>query len=167
MKFSNLITKRLFLRELQLEDAEEIFRLRSNKDVNDLIGRQSAVTIDDARDFIHMIQTRSANSESVMWAITLAGDPKLIGTVLYWNIEPEKNKAELGYELLPEHRGKGIMKEALEKVIEFGFKELEFKMIPAETNERNDKSIRLLESLGFELTGRAGEYLVYCLSSAG
>jgi [ribosomal protein S5]-alanine N-acetyltransferase len=167
MKFSNLITKRLFLRELQLEDAEEIFRLRSNKDVNDLIGRQSAVTIDDAIKFIRMIQTRSANGESVMWAITLAGNPKLIGTVLYWNIELEKNKAELGYELLPEHWGKGIMKETLKKVNDFGFKELKFKMITAETNERNDKSIRLLESLGFELTGRAGEYLVYCLASAG
>ncbi|MGZ3778383.1 MAG: GNAT family N-acetyltransferase [Mucilaginibacter sp.] len=165
MKFSNLTTERLFLRELRLDDAGEIFRLRSNKDVNDLIGRQSAVTIDDAIKFIHMIQGKAANDESVLWAITLAGDPKLIGTVLYWNIELEKNKAELGYELLPEHWGKGIMKEALEKVVEFGFKELKFRMIMADPNERNGKSIRLLEALGFELKGRDGEYLVYCLSS--
>ena len=163
MKFSNLSTPRLLLRELQLDDAGEIFRLRSNKDVNDLIGRQSAVTIDDARDFIQMIQTRSANGESVMWAITLAGDPKLIGTVLYWNIELEKNKAELGYELLPEYWGKGIMTEAVKKVIEFGFKELQFKTIMADPNERNDKSIRLLETLGFKLMGKDGEFLIYDL----
>jgi len=163
MLFSNLTTERLFLRELQLDDAGEIFRLRSNKDVNDLIGRRSAVTIDDAIEFIRMIQDKAANDESVLWAITLAGDPKLIGTVLYWNIKPEKNKAELGYELLPEHQGKGIMTETLKKVIEFGFKELNFKMITAETNERNDKSIQLLEKLGFKLEGRDGEFLIYDL----
>lgn len=158
---TNLTTERLFLRELRLDDAGEIFRLRSNKDVNDLIGRQSAVTIDDAIDFIRMIQANAANDKGVLWAITLTGDPKLIGTVLYWNIEREKDKAELGYELLPEHWGKGIMTEALKKVIEFGFKELKFKEIMADPNERNDKSIRLLEKLGFKLIGKDGEFLIY------
>ena len=164
---ANLRTGRLFLRELRLDDAEEIFRLRSNKDVNDLIGRQSAQTVDDAIAFIQTIQDKAANEEVFLWAITLAGDPKLIGTVLFWNIERENDKAELGYELLPEHHGKGIMTEALRKVIEFGFKELGFKIITADTNERNDKSIKLLGALGFELTGRDGEYLFYRLPAAG
>ena len=165
MKFSNLSTKRLFLRELRLDDAEEIFRLRSNKEVNDLIDRPSAKTIDDAIEFIRKIQAIAVNHGVIMWVITLIGDAKLIGTILYWHIEWEKNKAEIGYELLPEYQGKGIMTEALEKVVEFGFEQLKFKIINADPNKKNDKSIRLLEKLGFKLTDKDGEYLVYCLSS--
>jgi [ribosomal protein S5]-alanine N-acetyltransferase len=165
MKFSNLRTERLFLRELRLDDAEQIFRLRSDKDVNDLIDRQSAVTIDDAIKFIHMIQVNATNDEGVLWAITLDGDSKLLGTILYWHIEWKKNKAELGYELLPEYQAKGIMKEALEKVIRFGFEELKFKEIVAEPNRKNTRSIRLLEKLNFALIGENGDYLVYELGN--
>ena len=57
------------------------------------------------------------------------------------------------------------MSEALKKVIEFGFEELEFKEIVAEPNEKNERSIRLLEKFGFELKGNEGEFLVYSLSS--
>jgi ribosomal-protein-alanine N-acetyltransferase len=163
MKFSNLTTDRLFLRELRLDDAEEIFRLRSNKEVNDLIDRPNAETVDDAIEFIRKIQAIAANHGVIMWVITLIGDAKLIGTILYWHIEWEKNEAEIGYELLPEYQGKGIMTEALEKVIEFGFKELKFNMITADPNERNERSIRLLETLGFQLTGKDGEFLIYDL----
>src|ERR1700743_3465614 len=109
--FTNLITERLILRELQSTDAPEIFLLRSNKEVNELIDRVSATSIDDAYKFINMIITNQLNKESFMWVITLKDDPKLIGTIVYWNIVKEKNQAEIGYELLPQYHGKGIMHE--------------------------------------------------------
>jgi ribosomal-protein-alanine N-acetyltransferase len=166
MQLTNLSTERLLLRELRLEDAEEIFRLRSDENVNAFLDRQKAVTIDDARDFIEKISVFSARNEGIFWAITLIGETKLIGAIVFWNIEWENNKAEIGYELLPEYQGKGIMTEALKKVIEFGFGKLKFTTIMADPKEKNEKSIKLLETLGFVLNGRDGEYLVYRLSSA-
>ncbi|HVW16232.1 MAG TPA: GNAT family N-acetyltransferase [Mucilaginibacter sp.] len=164
--FSNLTTERLFLRDLQPDDAEEIFRLRKDEKVNELIGRQSAVTLDDAREFIEKILLLAENYEVVMWAITLIGDPKLVGTVLYWHIERLKDKAEMGYELLPEYQGKGIMTEALEKVIEFGFKDLRFKTITANPNAKNLKSVNVLERLGFVKTSEDEDgYLMYELKN--
>lgn len=162
----NLTTERLFLRELSLNDAEEIFRLRTDARVNEFVDRPRAVTIDDARDFIEKILAFAANDESVMWAITLIGEAKLIGTIVYWHIEWEKNKAEIGYELLPEYQGKGIMTEALKKVIGFGFEQLKFKKIIAEPKAGNKKSVRLLETLGFAQTGETdGGYLVFELQA--
>jgi ribosomal-protein-alanine N-acetyltransferase len=162
MQYSDLTTERLFLRELRLDDAEEIFRLRSNQDVNALIDRPSVVTIDDAIEFIKKIKTLAANREVIMWVITLMGEAKLIGTILYWHIEWENRKAEIGYELLPEYWGKGIMAETLRKVIGFGFEQLKFKKITADPKTNNKKSIRLLEKLGFEKTGETGDgYLIY------
>lgn len=164
---TNLTTDRLFLRDLRLEDAEEIFRLRSDESVNQFVDRQQAVTIDDAIEFIQKIQTLAENNGSVMWAITLIGEAKLIGTVVYWNIVKEKRQAELGYELLPEYQGKGIMTEALKKVIAFGFEERTYKTIVAEPHRKNLKSIRLIERLGFKLTDETnGEYLIYTLRRA-
>ncbi|MBS1531964.1 MAG: GNAT family N-acetyltransferase [Bacteroidetes bacterium] len=163
-RFTSLTTERLFLRELLPEDAEEIFRLRTDASVNALTARQGAVTMDDAHDFIRMIQAKAATDEAVFWALTLIGETKLIGTILYWHIDWGNFKAELGYEMLPEYQGRGLMTEALQKVIEFGFEELKFKEITAESNEKNERSIKLLEKSGFELAGANGEYLVYALS---
>jgi [ribosomal protein S5]-alanine N-acetyltransferase len=166
LPFTNLTTERLFLRELQLTDAHEIFLLRSNKEVNELIDRATATSIDEAHRFINMIISNQLNNESFMWVITLKDEPKLIGTIVYWNIAKEKDQAEIGYELLPQFHGKGIMQEALLKVIDFGFKTLRLKTIVAEPKSNNQPSIKLLEKCGFLKTDETEDgYLIYQLES--
>ena len=165
--FPNLTTDRLFLRELRPEDAEEIFRLRSDESVNQFVDRQRAATIADAEEFIQKILVLTENNESLYWAITMIGEAKLIGTIVYWNIVKEQCQAELGYELLPEYQRKGVMTEALKKVIEFGFEQSKFKKIIAEPNKRNTRSINLLKKLGFELSGETdGGYFIFELQQA-
>jgi ribosomal-protein-alanine N-acetyltransferase len=159
--FTNLTTARLFLRELKQDDAAEIFRLRSDSSVNEFVERSRAVSLADAEEFIQKIIAIAESQEGIMWAITLIGDNKLIGTVCYWNIEPGKNKAELGYELLPEYQGKGIMTEAVEKVIAFGFEQMKLERTVAEPRGDNNRSIKLLEKMGFRLSGKDGDYLIY------
>jgi len=162
--FETLTTERLFLRELLPEDANEIFQLRSSEEVNQFVDRPRAATIDDAVEFISKIQALTKKNGSMMWAITLAGKPRLIGTVVYWNVVKEKQEAELGYELLPEYQGKGIMNEAVRKVIGFGFGDLKFKTIVAEPKKGNARSIKLLEKLGFRLSGETDNgYLTYTI----
>ena len=160
--FTNLKTERLLLRQLQPQDAEEIFQLRSDKKVNTFLDRPIATSIDDALQFINMIITAQNNNESMMWAITLKGNPNLIGTIVYWNIVKEKDEAEVGYELLPEHHGKGIMQEALLKVIEFGFETVGLKTIVADPKAINERSVKLLEKCGFVKKDVTDDgYLVY------
>src|SRR5437868_13096004 len=113
--FPNLITERLFLRQLKIEDANEIFTLRSSDEVNRFLDRPKATTIDEARQFINKINDGINKNESVYWAITFKNDSKLIGTICYWNISKENDRAEIGYELQPRYQGKGIMQEAILK----------------------------------------------------
>jgi ribosomal-protein-alanine N-acetyltransferase len=156
--FTDLETERLLLRQLQLEDEEEIFQLRSDKKVNAFLDRPIATSIDDARQFINKIITAKA----MMWAITLKDNPKLIGTIVYWNIVKEKDEAEVGYELLPQYHSQGIMQEALLKVIEFGFKDLGLKTIVADPKAINEQSVKLLEKCGFVKKGAIENgYLIY------
>jgi ribosomal-protein-alanine N-acetyltransferase len=164
--FTYLATERLFLRELQLTDANEIFLLRSNKEVNELIDRVTATSIGEAHQFIKMIISNQLNNESVMWVITLKDEPKLIGTIVYWNMVKEKDQAEIGYEMLPQYHGKGIMHEALLKVIDFGFKTLGLKTIVADPKSNNQPSIKLLEKCGFvKIDETKDGYLIYQLES--
>lgn len=164
--FTNLVTERLFLRELRLTDVHEIFLLRSNKEVNELIDRVTATSIDEAQKFINMIISNQLNNESFMWVITLKDEPKLIGTIVYWNIVKEKDQAEIGYEMLPQYHGKGIMHEALLKVIDFGFKTLGLKTIVAEPKSNNQPSVKLLKKCGFLKTDETEDgYLIYQLES--
>ena len=164
--FPKLITARLLCRQLQLSDANEIFLLRSDDSVNAFIGRQKATSVEDATAFINKIIAIQNNSEGLMWAITLKDEPELIGTLGIWNIVKEKAEAEIGYELLPQYQGKGIMLEALKTAVKFGFETLKLKRFVAESRVDNLRSVSLLEKCGFAKTGEInGDYLSYELSS--
>ena len=119
--FPILTTERLILRQLEIQDEQEIFFLRSDERVNKWLVAPIAQNVDEARIFINKINCGINNNEWAYWAITLKNNNKLIGTICFWNISIEENKAEIGYVLHPHFQGKGIMQEAIHKVIEYGF----------------------------------------------
>jgi [ribosomal protein S5]-alanine N-acetyltransferase len=148
--FPQLLTERLLLRQLSLNDAEEIFALRSNEIVNKYLDRKKAESIDDAKDFIKKINLGIELNQSIFWAICLRDQFKLIGTICLWNFSHEENKAEIGYELLPQFHGRGMMQEAFLKVVEFGFHTLGLDVIEAWTTTPNESSKKILERNGFK-----------------
>lgn len=147
--FPHLTTDRLVLRQLTPEDEKEILQLRSNEKVNQFLTRDPSQTIYEARAFITKINKSIADGESIYWAISMKNESRLIGTACLWNIQPEDYRAEIGYELHPDFWGKGIMKEALPKVIEYGFKVMRLHSIQADLHPGNLSSAKLLERNGF------------------
>ena len=122
--FPVLKTERLTLRQLASSDDNEIFVLRSNENVNKYLGRKPSKSIDDAKKFIQTINKNIQKNDSIYWAITLNDTDKLIGTICLFDFSDDNLKAEIGYELLPEFQGKGIMQEATSKVIDFGIQRI-------------------------------------------
>jgi ribosomal-protein-alanine N-acetyltransferase len=155
--FPVLKTVRLTLRQLRGSDDNEIFALRSNDNVNKYLGRKPAKSIDDAKNFIKTIKENIQRNDSIYWAITLNGTDKLIGTICLFNFSEDHSKAEIGYELLPDFQGKGIMQEAISKVIHFGFQHVRLNSIEAYTHSENKSSTRLLEKLNFKRDSAADE----------
>jgi [ribosomal protein S5]-alanine N-acetyltransferase len=148
--FPVLQTARLTLRQLRISDDEKIFALRSNDYVNKYLGRSPGKSIEDSKNFIHTINQNIQLNDSIYWAIALKSTDELIGTICLFNFSDDNSKAEIGYELLPEFWGKGIMKEASEKVIEFGIHHISLTSIEAYTHIENESSTRLLEKLNFK-----------------
>ena len=138
------------MRKLASSDDNEIFVLRSNENVNKYLERKPSKSIDDAKTFIQTINKNIQKNDSIYWEITLNDIDKLIGTICLFDFSDDNLKAEIGYELLPEFQGKGIMQEATSKVIDFGIQRIGLNLIEAYTHSENQSSTRLLEKLNFK-----------------
>lgn len=147
--FPTLSTKRLVLREITLDDAPELFFMRTDDQVMKYIERPRPKNLDETITFIKMISELRNKNEIITWGIALKNEPKLIGTVVFLNLKKEHYRAEFGYALHPGHWRKGIMDEVAKAVIDYGFKVLKLHSIEANINPENIASQKLLEKNGF------------------
>lgn len=104
--FPNLTTEHFTLRQLTIADENEIFAIRSDESVAKYLDRPITKSIEEARQFIDKISNSISKNESIYWVITFKNDSKLIGSICLWNISWEESRAEIGFELFPDHQGK-------------------------------------------------------------
>ena len=159
--FPVLLTDRFRLRELRISDDNEIFILRTDEGVNHFLDRPRANSMEDVRRFIQTITENIAKDAAIMWAIEPLDGGALAGTICLWNISWADARAEVGYELLPQHQGKGVMHEVLPVVIEYGFSGMGLRVMAAEMSEGNVRSARLLERYGFVKGGMLDGVVFY------
>ena len=141
-----LTTEWLTLRQLLDSDVQEIFLLRSDTSINKYLDRQPCKTLNDALEFIQKIR----NNSFTYWAIAQKESEKLVGTICLFDVSEELEKCEIGYELLAEFQGKGIMREAAKKIIEYSVETLGVRTIDAYTHKDNISSTHLLQQLEFK-----------------
>ena len=147
-------TDRLFLRPITVSDAEEILFLRSDKTITKFIERpekEKTKTKKDAIQFINMINDGFKQNKFITWGITLNENSKIIGTICLWNFSKDYKTAEVGYDLHYNHQGKGIMNEALNRILNLSFNELKLSKILAYTHKDNSNSRKLLERNHFSI----------------
>ncbi|MBG7630772.1 MAG: GNAT family N-acetyltransferase, partial [Bacteroidetes bacterium] len=133
-------------------DVDEVLFLRSDKTVNKFIERpenRKTKNKSDALKFIEKIITEIENNKSISWEITFINNPKMIGSICLWNFSNNLKTAEVGYALNPEFQNQGIMHDAINCVIDYGFNKLNLDKIEAFTHRKNEPSKRLLEKNGF------------------
>ena len=143
--FPTLLTERLKLRQLLTSDDKSIFEYQSNKENFEFVDMPIYLSIEEAKNYITKMNTGVKTNQWIIWAIADANTNSILGTISIWNISREQSKAELGFGLFPGSLGKGIMSEALVKVVEYGFNKMGLKTIEAYTNAINKNSIALLE----------------------
>jgi ribosomal-protein-alanine N-acetyltransferase len=97
---------------------------------------------------------------SVSFGIFLKETDELAGRVALTGIArgPFQN-ANLGYFIGQEHRGKGLMTEAVRLCVGYAFEEMGLHRVQAGVMPRNRPSLRVLEKVGFRREGLAKRYL--------
>lgn len=147
--FPVLSTERLELRRITNDDVDELFLLRSDPRVMEYIDRPLAQTPADAVKLIRVIDDLLHAGDGITWGIALKGEPQLVGTMGFWRIVKEHYRAEIGYLLHPGMQRRGIMQEAMVKVLDYGFSVIHLHSVEANVNPDNQASARLLEKNGF------------------
>ncbi len=139
---------RLYLRPVDLEDAEEIFEYKSNKEVNKFQGFIPK-SIEEVEIFIQNKTAREINIENTWFQFVIVHerDTKIIGDVALHFLEGGNNQVELGISLSLDYQQQGYAKEAMKTVLSYLFRDLKKHRIIASVDPRNKPSIQLIESL--------------------
>lgn len=159
--FPILETENLILRQISLDDDHEVFEIRSNPETMKFIPRPLAETIEDAQKFIGECNSSIEKNDLINWAIAKREDNKLIGMIGFFRLQPENFRGEIGYILNPNFHGKGIMKEATDEALKYGFEKLNFHSIEAVIDPRNNASERILQKTGFTKEAHFKENFFY------
>jgi [ribosomal protein S5]-alanine N-acetyltransferase len=160
--FPLLSTDRLTLRQLGIKDQNEYFLLKSDDRMFKFLDYPPK-TLEESIKKVHQLNEDIRHNKSITWAITEKNHDCLVGTICYWNLSEDRQKAEIGYELLPYYQGKGYLSEAIKEVITYGFNNMKLSYIEALTNLNHIKSRNLLERSNFVLENENDEMAVYFL----
>lgn len=105
----------------------------------------------------HLRKYATANNRSFL---AFTDDGQLVGCINLGEIvRGAFQSAYLGYYAFAPNHGKGLMKRALAKVVEFAFGDLGLHRLEANIQPGNAASIGLVESLGFRREGYSPRYL--------
>jgi RimJ/RimL family protein N-acetyltransferase len=144
-----LETDRLRLRRLAVDDAEFILRLLNEPSFVQNIGDRGVRSNDDARAYI--LKGPIASYETFgfgLWIVETksAGLPIGICGLLKRDVLED---VDIGYALLPEFWSQGYAFESASAVMSYAREKLGSKRVLAVVNADNQRSIRLLEKIGF------------------
>ena len=144
--FPTLRTDRLLLREITASDLENIFKGLSNPAVIRYYGI-SFESLEATKEQISWF----ADNKQLWWAICSPDRKTFYGAGGLNDIDNTAKKAEIGFWLLPEFWGKGIMKEAFPLISDYGFKQLELNRIEGFVETENFNCKKALSKLDFQL----------------
>ncbi len=107
-------------------------------------------SVENSREFINKIAIE--NEEKGALTLCIRKDEQIIGVICFHPFDVRTNSAGIGYWIDKDHQGQGIITQACESLIEYGFQELNLSEIKISCNVANIKSKAIPERLGFTRT---------------
>ncbi|WP_294241284.1 GNAT family N-acetyltransferase [uncultured Chryseobacterium sp.] len=150
--FPVLTTERLLLRRFQQDDIESVYRGLSHPEVIRHYGvsYESLEATQEQMDWFALIEKEE---KGIWWAVCNKYDQTFLGGLGFNNRSKEHRKIEMGYWLLPEYWGVGIIVEAGKAACDYAFREMSLHRIEAVVETENNNSKKVMARLGFELEG--------------
>jgi ribosomal-protein-alanine N-acetyltransferase len=143
-----ITTKRLYLREANLDDAEFIFELLNSKGWLENIGNRGIQTIENAQQYItNRLLPDYGKNNIAMFVMERKEDGVPIGTCGLIK-RPHLEDVDIGFAMLGEFEKKGYAYEAASATLKMAIDEIKIKRIIGITTLENKDSQRLLEKIG-------------------
>jgi len=148
-----LETERLRIRKLSLRDANDLFEYASLPEVAEHVSWDYHRNISDSVRFLRMITAQYEDGIPSPWGIVLKENSKLIGTIGFHIWSSVNFFAEVGYALSKDYWNRGIMTEALNTVLDYGFIRMSLNRIEATCMLDNAASEKVLMKCGMKYEG--------------
>ncbi|MFA6308209.1 MAG: GNAT family protein [Clostridia bacterium] len=148
-----LETERLVLRKFTPEDSGDMFEYASDAEVSKYVTWDTHKTIDDSLGFIKYTLNRYMKDETGEWGIVLKENNKFIGSCSFVWMESKNLCGNIGYVLSRQYWNKGIMTEAVKRLIRFSFEEMKLNRIEAVHFIENESSGRVMQKAGMKYEG--------------
>lgn len=161
LKFPEIETKRLYLRQIQLSDAKQLYEIFSDEAVMKFYGMYAFSSFEQALVLAEKFSESYRKVNSIRWGIVLKDTDELIGTCGFHNIFDGYARAEIGYEIGQNYWRKGYAKEAVLAIMDFGYNQKKYHRIEALVYPENKKSLDMLLKLGFEQEGLLRSYAYF------
>ena len=146
-----LYTERLILRPWQEKDLEDLFLYASVEGVGERAGWTHHKSREESLKVL-----KSFIKEKKTFAIVLKNSTKVIGSIgleaCRSSLGEEFNTLvgrDIGYVLSKDFWGQGIMTEAVKRVIEYSFNDLNYDFLSCVHYNYNNQSRRIIEKCGF------------------
>ena len=144
-----LETRRLRLRPFRDDDAADVYDYARDPRVGPIAGWQPHTSVEESREII-----RTVFSAPGVFAIELKETGTVIGSVGFVGnhpagVIPDCPDDEIGYALHPAYWGRGLMPEAVNAVLEYGFTEIDLQRIWCGHYAGNWRSKRAMKKCGF------------------
>lgn len=154
--FPEIETDNLILREIMPEDRDAVFAIFSDDEVTRYYDLATMRKRKEADELIDFFDERFASESMIRWGITRKGEDLVIGTCGY--VLLHRHRGEIGYDLRRNEWGKGVMAEALDAIIDFGFSAMDLQRVEALVMVENVASAKLLRKLDFTEEGTLRNY---------
>jgi ribosomal-protein-alanine N-acetyltransferase len=149
------------LRSISSSDLDAYHTLFTTTATTAVIERRSQASWGDSKGRLNRTLARQAAGELMIWAITDGADRPMLGFVGLCRFDRPHRRAEVCYELRPEYWGKGLVTEAIIRLVCHAFDQLGLHRIEGHTDPNNLKSVRVLERTGFVREGLLRENYLF------
>ena len=156
--FKKLVGDRIYLSPISTfdEDIEKYTKWMNDPEVTDYIGSTSKITTYSSEK--NFLENMAKNKEDINFDIISLNEDKLIGTVSLTNFDYISRSAVLGIFIGEnEYRSHGYGSEAINLILEYGFKYLNLHSIRLDLLSINERAHKCYLKCGFKDTGRSRE----------
>ncbi len=132
-------TKRLYIRELIIDDAVHFFNINNNPNCIKYTGDNPFESIKTAENFLEEYIQQYKDYNMGRWAVCLRETDEFLG----WcglKYHPKENVTDIGYRLYQTHWNKGYATEATKACLDYGFNHLNLNRIVAHVHIDNKSS---------------------------
>jgi [ribosomal protein S5]-alanine N-acetyltransferase len=148
-----LRSARLELRPLGPADAQALLVIHADADVMRYSNMPPWTALDQAHAMIERDLKDMPAGRHLCLGIEPLNGGEVIGTCTLYGLVPSSRRAEIGFVLGRPAWGQGFMREALGAMLDHAFGAMNLNRVEADTDPRNDASMRTLERLGFKREG--------------